>query len=92
MPRRADRVGGDHPHDAAAGELGEDLEGAAPAQLETEVARKIEDKLTSLTRLYLHGLEITDAGLENLAGLTNLEALANPESLEYFRNRPELAD
>ena len=27
------------------------LEGAAPAQLETEVARKIEDKLASLTRL-----------------------------------------
>lgn len=27
------------------------LEGAAPAQLETEVARKIENKLTSLNRL-----------------------------------------
>ena len=31
--------------------LSASLEGAAPAQLETEVARKIEDKLASLTRL-----------------------------------------
>lgn len=32
-------------------EISASLEGAAPAQLETEVARKIEDKLASLTRL-----------------------------------------
>ncbi|MFH6565633.1 efflux RND transporter permease subunit [Pseudomonas kulmbachensis] len=36
------------------------LEGAAPAQLETEVARKIEDKLTSLTLLDHITTTITD--------------------------------
>ena len=36
------------------------LEGAAPAQLETEVARKIEDKLTSLTKLDHVTTTITD--------------------------------
>lgn len=36
------------------------LEGAAPSQLETEVARKIEDKLASLTRLDHITTKITD--------------------------------
>lgn len=36
------------------------LEGAAPSQLETEVARKIEDKLASLTRLDHITTTITD--------------------------------
>jgi len=39
------------------------LEGAAPAQLETEVARKIEDKLTSLTRLDHVTTTITDGSV-----------------------------
>ena len=39
------------------------LEGAAPAQLETEVARKIEDKLTSLTRLDHITTTITDGAV-----------------------------
>jgi len=37
------------------------LEGAAPSQLETEVARKIEDKLASLTRLDHITTKITDS-------------------------------
>jgi len=39
------------------------LEGAAPAQLETEVARKIEDKLTSLTKLDHIRTTITDGSV-----------------------------
>lgn len=39
------------------------LEGAAPAQLETEVARKIEDKLTSLTLLDHVTTTITDGSV-----------------------------
>jgi multidrug efflux pump subunit AcrB len=39
------------------------LEGAAPAQLETEVARKIEDKLTSLSRLDHVSTTITDGSV-----------------------------
>jgi multidrug efflux pump subunit AcrB len=39
------------------------LEGAAPAQLETEVARKIEDKLTSLTKLDHIKTMITDGSV-----------------------------
>ena len=39
------------------------LEGAAPAQLETEVARKIEDKLASLTRLDHIATTITDGSV-----------------------------
>jgi multidrug efflux pump subunit AcrB len=39
------------------------LEGAAPAQLETEVARKIEDKLASLTRLDHITTTITDGAV-----------------------------
>lgn len=39
------------------------LEGAAPAQLETEVARKIEDKLTSLTKLDHVTTTITDGSV-----------------------------
>jgi multidrug efflux pump subunit AcrB len=39
------------------------LEGAAPAQLETEVARKIEDKLTSLTKLDHITTTITDGSV-----------------------------
>ena len=39
------------------------LEGAAPAQLETEVARKIEDKLTSLTKLDHVTTTITDGAV-----------------------------
>ena len=39
------------------------LEGAAPAQLETEVARKIEDKLASLTRLDHITTTITDGSV-----------------------------
>ena len=40
-----------------------ELEGAAPAQLETEVARKIEDKLTSLTKLDHITTTITDGSV-----------------------------
>lgn len=39
------------------------LEGAAPAQLETEVARKIEDKLTSLPKLEHVNTTITDGSV-----------------------------
>ncbi|KQZ68006.1 MULTISPECIES: efflux RND transporter permease subunit [unclassified Lysobacter] len=39
------------------------LEGAAPSQLETEVARKIEDKLASLTRLDHINTTITDGAV-----------------------------
>jgi len=39
------------------------LEGAAPSQLETEVARKIEDKLTSLTKLDHITTTITDGSV-----------------------------
>ncbi len=39
------------------------LEGAAPTQLETEVARKIEDKLASLTRLDHITTTITDGAV-----------------------------
>ena len=39
------------------------LEGAAPAQLETEVARKIEDKLTSLSKLDHVTTTITDGAV-----------------------------
>lgn len=39
------------------------LEGAAPAQLETEVARKIEDQLTSLTKLDHVTTTITDGAV-----------------------------
>jgi len=39
------------------------LEGAAPAQLETEVARKIEDKLTSLPKLDHVTTTITDGSV-----------------------------
>ncbi|MBS1210442.1 MAG: family transrane transporter [Proteobacteria bacterium] len=39
------------------------LEGAAPAQLETEVARKIEDKLASLTKLEHITTTITDGSV-----------------------------
>lgn len=39
------------------------LEGAAPAQLETEVARKIEDKLASLTLLDHITTTITDGSV-----------------------------
>jgi multidrug efflux pump subunit AcrB len=39
------------------------LEGAAPAQLETEVARKIEDKLASLSRLDHITTTITDGAV-----------------------------
>src|SRR6218665_1020864 len=39
------------------------LEGAAPAQLETEVARKIEDKLTSLPLLDHVSTTITDGSV-----------------------------
>ncbi len=39
------------------------LEGAAPAQLETEVARKIEDKLASLTKLDHITTTITDGSV-----------------------------
>lgn len=39
------------------------LEGAAPEQLETEVARKIEDKLTSLTQLDHVTTTITDGSV-----------------------------
>ncbi|RDJ98437.1 efflux RND transporter permease subunit [Paraburkholderia lacunae] len=39
------------------------LEGAAPSQLETEVARKIEDKLTSLSKLDHITTKITDGAV-----------------------------
>ncbi len=42
------------------------LEGASPTQLENEVARKIEDKLTSLTRLDHLSTTITDGSVSIL--------------------------
>src|SRR5512144_2577121 len=39
------------------------LEGAAPTQLETEVARKIEDKLASLTKLDHITTKVTDGSV-----------------------------
>jgi multidrug efflux pump subunit AcrB len=63
------------------------LEGAAPEQLETEVARKIEDKLASLSRLDHIQTTITD-GLVNIAAIFEIDK--NPETaLNEVRNAVE---
>jgi multidrug efflux pump subunit AcrB len=65
------------------------LEGAAPAQLETEVARKIEDKLASLSRLDHISTTITD-GAVNINVSFELEK--DPEvALSEVRNAVDSA-
>ena len=65
------------------------LEGAAPAQLETEVARKIEDRLTSLGRLDHISTTITD-GAVNINVSFELEK--DPEAaLSEVRNAVDSA-
>ncbi len=60
------------------------LEGAAPAQLETEVARKIEDQLASLSRLDHISTTITDGGVSISV---SFEIDKNPEeALNEVRN------
>lgn len=60
------------------------LEGAAPAQLETEVARKIEDKLVSLGRLNHITTTITD-GAVNITVTFQLDK-DGEEALNEVRN------
>ncbi|APW39620.1 RND transporter [Rhodoferax koreense] len=65
------------------------LEGAAPAQLETEVARKIEDKLASLSRLDHITTTITD-GLVSIS--VSFEIDKNSEvALNEVRNAVDSA-
>lgn len=65
------------------------LEGAAPAQLETEVARKIEDKLASLSRLDHITTTITD-GLVSIS--VSFEIDKNTEvALNEVRNAVDSA-
>lgn len=65
------------------------LEGAAPSQLETEVARKIEDTLTSLTRLDHINTTITD-GAVNISVSFELEK-DSEEALGEVRNAVDRA-
>jgi len=60
------------------------LEGAAPAQLETEVARKIEDKLASLSRIEHITTTITD-GAVNITVTFQLDK-DGEEALNEVRN------
>lgn len=60
------------------------LEGAAPAQLETEVARKIEDKLASLTKLDHITTTITD-GLVSISVSFEIDKNTE-EALNEVRN------
>lgn len=65
------------------------LEGAAPSQLETEVARKIEDKLASLTRLDHINTTITD-GAVNISVSFELDK-DGEEALSEVRNAVDSA-
>ena len=65
------------------------LEGAAPEQLETEVARKIEDKLTSLTKLDHVTTTITD-GSVSISVAFQLEK-DNESALSEVRNAVDSA-
>ncbi|WP_111895302.1 efflux RND transporter permease subunit [Acinetobacter sp. MB5] len=65
------------------------LEGAAPEQLETEVARKIEDKLTSLSKLDHITTTITD-GQVSIAVSFELEKNSQ-EALSEVRNAVDSA-
>jgi multidrug efflux pump subunit AcrB len=65
------------------------LEGAAPSQLETEVARKIEDKLASLTRLDHITTTITD-GAVNISVSFELDK-DGEEALSEVRNAVDSA-
>ena len=65
------------------------LEGAAPAQLETEVARKIEDKLASLTRLDHITTTITE-GAVSISVSFQLDK-ASEEALSEVRNAVDSA-
>lgn len=60
------------------------LEGAAPSQLETDVTRKIEDKLTSLTRLDHVTTTITD-GAVNISVTFEIDKNSE-EALNEVRN------
>ena len=66
-----------------------ELEGAAPAQLETEVARKIEDKLTSLTKLDHITTTITD-GLVSISVSFDIDKNTE-EALNEVRNAVDSA-
>ncbi|MFC6338641.1 MMPL family transporter [Pseudomonas sp. CCM 7891] len=65
------------------------LEGAAPEQLETEVARKIEDKLTSLRLLKHVTTVITDGGV-NISVSFDIDKDGN-EALNEVRNAVDSA-
>ncbi len=65
------------------------LEGAAPSQLETEVARKIEDRLASLTRLDHITTTITD-GAVNISVTFDLDK-DGEEALSEVRNAVDSA-
>ncbi len=65
------------------------LEGAAPAQLETEVARKIEDKLASLSRLDHVTTTITD-GLVSISVSFEIDKNSE-EALNEVRNAVDSA-
>ncbi|MCE6980701.1 efflux RND transporter permease subunit [Pseudomonas frederiksbergensis] len=65
------------------------LEGAAPEQLETEVARKIEDKLTSL-RLLKHVTTIISDGAVNISVSFAIDKDGN-EALNEVRNAVDSA-
>lgn len=65
------------------------LEGAAPAQLETEVARKIEDKLASLGRLDHISTTITD-GLVSISVMFEIDKNSE-EALNEVRNAVDSA-
>lgn len=65
------------------------LEGAAPAQLETEVARKIEDKLASLTKLDHITTTITD-GLVSISVSFEIDKNTE-EALNEVRNSVDSA-
>lgn len=65
------------------------LEGAAPEQLETEVARKIEDKLTSL-RLLKHVTTVITDGAVNISITFDIDKDGN-EALNEVRNAVDSA-
>ncbi|WP_260957901.1 efflux RND transporter permease subunit [Pseudomonas citri] len=65
------------------------LEGAAPEQLETEVARKIEDKLTSL-RLLKHVTTVITDGAVNISISFDIDKDGN-EALNEVRNAVDSA-
>ncbi|MDQ0324239.1 multidrug efflux pump subunit AcrB [Rhodopseudomonas julia] len=65
-------------------QISADLEGAAPAQLETEVARKIEDSVASLSRLNHITTTVNDGSVSVMA---EFEIAKDPEeALNEVRN------